>query len=35
VLVALGTVILTLANYYVGPTALYPILYTWTALYAF
>src|SRR5680860_862057 len=23
-LVALGTVILTLANYYVGPTALYP-----------
>jgi PAS domain S-box-containing protein len=34
-LVALGTVILTLANYYVGPTALYPLLYTWTALYAF
>jgi len=33
--VALGTVILTLANYFVGPTALYPMIYTWAALYAF
>ena len=32
---ALGTVILTLANYWVGPTALYPMIYSWTALYAF
>jgi PAS domain S-box-containing protein len=30
-----GTVILTLANYWVGPTALYPIIYSWVALYAF
>jgi PAS domain S-box-containing protein len=35
VAVALGTLILTLANYFVGATALYPIIYTWTALYAF
>ena len=35
VAVALGTVILTLANYFVGPTALYPMIYTWAALYAF
>jgi PAS domain S-box-containing protein len=32
---ALGTLILTLANYYVGESSLYPLLYTWTALYAF
>jgi PAS domain S-box-containing protein len=31
----LGTLILTLANYYVGESSLYPLLYTWTALYAF
>jgi PAS domain S-box-containing protein len=30
-----GTLILTLANYYVGPTALYPMLYSWIALFAF
>ena len=33
--VASGTAILSLANYYAGPGTLYPILYTWTALYAF
>jgi len=33
--VGAGTLILTFANYYVGPTALYPLLYTWTAMYAF
>jgi PAS domain S-box-containing protein len=33
--VALGTLILTFANYYVGVSSLYPLLYTWTALYAF
>ena len=27
--------IISLANYYAGPSTLYPILYTWTALYAF
>ena len=32
---ASGTVILTLANYFVEATVLYPVLYTWTALYAF
>jgi PAS domain S-box-containing protein len=32
---AVGTLILTFANYYVGPTALYPIIYSWVALYAF
>jgi PAS domain S-box-containing protein len=32
---ASGTVIISLANYYAGPTTLYPILYTWTALYSF
>ena len=32
---AAGTVIISLANYYAGPSTLYPILYTWTALYAF
>jgi PAS domain S-box-containing protein len=31
----LGTLILTFANYYVGESSLYPLLYTWTALYAF
>jgi PAS domain S-box-containing protein len=30
-----GTVIITLANYYAGVGLLYPILFTWTALYAF
>jgi PAS domain S-box-containing protein len=30
-----GTLILTFANYYVGTSSLYPLLYTWTALYAF
>jgi hypothetical protein len=33
--VALGALILTFANYWTGPTALYPIIYTWAALYAF
>ncbi|HEY1358544.1 MAG TPA: PAS domain S-box protein, partial [Thermoleophilaceae bacterium] len=32
---AAGTVILTFANYYTGPTALYPIIYSWIALFAF
>ena len=32
---AAGTVIISLANYYAGPSTLYPILYTWTALYSF
>ncbi|HEY7454333.1 MAG TPA: SpoIIE family protein phosphatase [Thermoleophilaceae bacterium] len=30
-----GTLIISLANYYAGPSTLYPLLYTWTALYAF
>ena len=30
-----GSVILSLANYYAGPSTLYPLLYMWTALYAF
>jgi PAS domain S-box-containing protein len=30
-----GTVILSFANYYTGSSALYPLLYTWAALYAF
>jgi PAS domain S-box-containing protein len=30
-----GTLILTLANHYVGSTALYPIIYSWIVLYAF
>ena len=30
-----GTLILTFANYWVGPTALYPIIYSWIILYAF
>lgn len=33
--VALGTLILSASNYFVGNTVLYPILYSWTALYAF
>jgi len=32
---AVGTLILTLANYWTGGTTLYPILYTWAILYAF
>src|SRR3954451_19983839 len=32
---AAGTVILTFANHYTGPTALYPIIYSWVALFAF
>jgi PAS domain S-box-containing protein len=32
---AVGTLIVSLANYYAGPSTLYPILYTWTALYGF
>ena len=35
VALGLGTLILTFANYYVGQSSLYPLLYTWTALYAF
>src|SRR3954449_2677497 len=30
-----GTLILTFANHYTGPTALYPIIYSWVALFAF
>jgi PAS domain S-box-containing protein len=32
---AAGTTILSFANYYTGTGTLYPLLYTWTALYAF
>src|SRR5262245_37337456 len=32
---AIGTVIITFANYWTGTDSLYPILYVWTALYAF
>jgi PAS domain S-box-containing protein len=32
---ACGTVIVSLANYYAGPSTLYPVLYMWAALYAF
>jgi PAS domain S-box-containing protein len=32
---ASGTLILTFANYYAGASSLYPLLFTWTALYAF
>jgi PAS domain S-box-containing protein len=35
VVLAVGTVIISLANYYAGPATLYPVLYMWTALYAF
>ena len=34
-LLGVGTVILTLANYWVGSSALYPIMYSWIVLYAF
>ena len=30
-----GTLIVSLANYYSGPSTLYPVLYMWAALYAF
>jgi len=30
-----GTMIISFANYYGGTSTLYPLLYTWTALYAF
>jgi PAS domain S-box-containing protein len=33
--VVCGTLIVSLANYYAGPSTLYPLLYTWAALYAF
>ena len=33
--VVAGTLIITLANYYVGTSALYPLFYSWTVLYAF
>jgi PAS domain S-box-containing protein len=32
---AAGTIILSLANYYVDTTVIYPLMYTWTALFAF
>jgi PAS domain S-box-containing protein len=32
---AAGTTILSFANYYTGTSTLYPLLYTWAALYAF
>jgi PAS domain S-box-containing protein len=32
---AAGTTILSFANYYAGTSTLYPLLYTWSALYAF
>jgi PAS domain S-box-containing protein len=32
-LLAAGTVIVSLANYYAGPSSLYPLLYTWAVLY--
>jgi PAS domain S-box-containing protein len=35
VAVGVGTIILSLANYFVDGTGLYPLLYTWTALFAF
>jgi PAS domain S-box-containing protein len=35
VALGLGTLLLTFANYYVGVSSLYPLMYTWTALYAF
>src|SRR5918997_1264338 len=34
-LLVAGTVIISLANHYAGPSTLYPLLYMWTALYAF
>lgn len=35
IVLGLGTLLLTFANYYVGQSSLYPLMYTWTALYAF
>jgi PAS domain S-box-containing protein len=35
VLLLAGTVIISLANYYAGPSTLYPLFYLWAALYAF
>jgi PAS domain S-box-containing protein len=32
---AAGTVLVSLANYYAGPSTLYPLLYVWASLYAF
>ena len=32
---ASGTIILSLANYYVDTTVIYPLMYTWMALFAF
>ena len=32
---ASGTIILSLANYFVEATVIYPLMYTWTALFAF
>ncbi len=32
---AAGTIILSLANYFVDTTVIYPLMYTWTALFAF
>jgi PAS domain S-box-containing protein len=34
-LVVVGTLMLTLANYWFGPTALYAMMFSWAALYAF
>ena len=34
-LIAAGTTMLSLANYYTGTSTLYPVLYSWTAVYAF
>jgi PAS domain S-box-containing protein len=34
-ILVVGTLIVSLANYYAGPSTLYPLLYMWTALYAF
>ena len=33
--IAAGTTMLSLANYYTGTSTLYPVLYSWTAVYAF
>jgi PAS domain S-box-containing protein len=34
-MLAIGTLILTFANYWVGTTVFYPVIYTWVVLYAF
>ena len=34
-LIAAGTTMLSLANYYTGTSTLYPVLYSWAAVYAF